>query len=234
MDKRTFSYFLPLLLAMFWHALAHADEKPVSDRVSFRVEASREVQNDQASAVLQAHAEDRDAAKLANNINQTMSWALQRVKAEKGVTPQSGNYRTSPVYEDRKIVRWRGTQELRLESRDVEALSRLLGSLQARLQIQSMQFSVSTDARDAIEDELIEEALAAFRKRAALIAKNLNASGYTLLDANISDAGRPPVVSMRMESASRVSAASVAPTAVEQGSSRISVQVSGSVRLLRE
>ncbi|TCK17784.1 putative secreted protein [Thiogranum longum] len=234
MDKRAISYFLPLLAAMFWHALAHAEAIPVGDRVSFHVEASREVQNDQVSAVLQAQAEDRDAAKLADEINRTMSWALQQVKTGKGVMPQSGNYRTYPVYEDRKIVRWRGVQELHLESRDVEALSRLLGSLQARLQIQSMQFSVSTGTRDAIEDELIAEALDAFRKRASLIAKSLKASGYALLDINIGGAGRPPVVPMRMESAARVSAASVAPPAVEQGSSSISVQVSGSIHLLRE
>jgi len=41
-------------------------------------------------------------------------------------------------------------------------------------------------------------------------------------------------VPMRMESAARVSVAPVAPPAVEQGSSRISVQVSGSIRLLRK
>ncbi len=234
MDKRTVSYFLPLLLAMFWHAMAHAAEAPVSDRASFRVEASREVQNDQVAAILVAQAEGRDAAKLANDINRTMNWALQQVRAEKSITPRSGNYRTYPVYDNGKIVRWRGVQELRLESPDVQALSRLLGRLQARLQIQSMQFSVSTVARDAIEDELIAEALTAFRRRASLIAKSLEASGYTLLDVSISGAGRPPVVPVRMETAARVSAASVAPPALEQGSSRISVQASGSIHLLRK
>ncbi|HED52207.1 MAG TPA: DUF541 domain-containing protein [Gammaproteobacteria bacterium] len=125
MDKRTVSYFLPLLLAMLWQATAHSAEGPDSDKVSFRVEAGREVQNDQVPAVLQAHTEGRNAAKLAEDINTTMRWALQQVKTEKNVTPQSGNYRSYPVYENRKIVRWRGTQELHLESRDVTALSRI-------------------------------------------------------------------------------------------------------------
>jgi len=234
MDKRILPYFLPLLLATFWHSGAHSTEASVGDRVSFRVESSREVQNDRVAAVLQAHAEGRDATKLADAINSAMRWALQQVKVVKAITPQSGNYRTYPVYEDRKIVRWRGVQELRLESQDVAALSRLLGTLQSRLQIQSMQFSVSTGVRDAVEDELISEALAAFSKRASLIAESLKASSYTLLDVSIGNSGRPPAVPMRMESAARVSVASVAPPAVEQGSSRISVQVSGSIRLLRK
>lgn len=234
MDKRTATYFLPLLLAMFWHAVGHAADTPISDRVSFRVEASREVQNDQVDAVLLAQAEERDAAKLANDINQTMNWAMQQVRTGGRITPRSGNYRTYPVYDNKKIVRWRGVQELRLESQDVQALSRLLGSLQERLQIQSMQFSVSTATRDEIEDELITEALAAFRRRASLIAKSLGASDYGLLDVSVSGAGRPPLIPVRMESAARISTASVSPPALEQGSSRISVQVSGSIRLLRK
>lgn len=234
MHKRNIRCFFPLLLTMLWSAEVYAVDAPITDRVSFRVEAGREVQNDQVSAVLQASAEDRDAAKLADEINSAMHWALQQAKAVKGVKPQSGNYRTYPVYDNSKIVRWRGVQELHLESRDVAALSDLLGTLQARLQMQSMQFSVSMSVRDTVEDELIAEALAAFRKRASLISGSLKASGYELLDVNINSAGHPPVIPMRMESRARVSAASVAPPAVEQGSSRISVQVSGAIRLLRK
>ena len=52
MDKRTVSYFLPLLLAVFWHATAHSAEIPAdSDRVSFRVEAGCEVQNNPGSVI---------------------------------------------------------------------------------------------------------------------------------------------------------------------------------------
>jgi len=230
MDKRIVAYFFPLLLATMWNVVAHAAEAPVTDRISFSVEAGREVQNDQVSALLQAHAEGRDTAKLADEINDAMRWAMQQVKDVKDVTSQSGNYRTYPVHDDRKIVGWRGSQELRLESHDVPALTRLLGILQARLQMQSMQFSVSPAAREVVEDELIAEALAAFGKRASLIAGSLKAGGYELLDVSINSAGHPPVMPMRMESAARVSAASVAPPAVEQGSSRISVQVNGSIR----
>lgn len=234
MEKRIATYFFSLLLASLWSVASYAADTPVTDQVSFRVEAAREVQNDQVSALLQAHAEARDAAKLADEINSTMHWALQQVKAVKDVTPQSGNYRTYPIYDKRKIVRWRGVQELRLESQNVAALSRLLGILQARLQMQSMRFSVSPVARDAVEDELIAEALAAFGKRASLIAGSLNASGYELVNVNIDSLDRPPVMPMHAESMARVSAAFVAPPAVEQGSSRIGVQVSGSIRLLRK
>jgi len=233
MDKRMVAYFFPLLLATLWSAISHAAGLPSTDRVSFRVQVAREVQNDRVSVSLQAQAENRDAAALADEINRTMRWALQQAGAVDKVTSKSGNYRTYPVYDKNRIVRWRGAQLLQLESADVAALTRLIGTLQARLQVQSMQFSVSPAARVAVEDELIGEALKAFSQRASLIARNLNASGYTLLDVNIGNTGRLPVVPVRLDSGVRATAAAVAPPAVEQGSSRISVQVSGSIRLSR-
>ncbi len=51
MDKRTVSYFLPLLLAVFWHATAHSAKMPDNDGVGFRVEAGCEVQNNPGSVI---------------------------------------------------------------------------------------------------------------------------------------------------------------------------------------
>ncbi len=233
MDKRMVVVFFPLLLASLWNAVSHAGEPPAGDRVSFRVEAGREVENDRMTVVVQAQAEARDVARLADALNRDMEWALEQARAVPAVTPSTQAYRTYPVYENKRITRWRASQSLRLESTDVEALSALAGRLQERLQIQSMQFSVSPQRRAEVEDELIAEGLRAFSRRAAMIASNLNAAGYRLLDVNIGGAGRPPVVPVRLESSARVTAAAVAPPAVEQGSSRISVQVSGSILLTR-
>ena len=75
------------------------------------------------TAILNVTAEALKPAKLADTINSTMSWALQQARANQEVKSRSGAYQTYPVYEDKKIVRWRGRQELQLESRDVDQLS---------------------------------------------------------------------------------------------------------------
>ena len=126
-------------------------------------------------------AENRDPAKLAEQINTDMHWAVQRLKSQTAIKTQSGSYQTYPVYDDKKIVRWRGRQDLQLESGDVDVLSKVLGDLQERLQIQSLQFSVSPEKLATVESALIEEALAAFRKRAALISRSLDAGDYGLV-----------------------------------------------------
>ncbi len=209
-----------------------ADSAAIEDQVSFQVEAGQEVANDRVVAVLSTTAEGGKPARLAEDINAAMSWALQQARASDKVSSRSGSYQTFPVYDKGKIVRWRARQELQLESRDVEQLSGLVGTLQSRLQVQSIQFSVSPDTRRKVEDTLIEQALAAFQARADIIRKSLGAKGYRLLDINIHSAGRGPVPLRAEMATSRVNRASVQP-ALEQGTSRVTVQASGKIRLLR-
>lgn len=209
-----------------------ADEDPVTDQVSFQVDVERQVENDWVTALLTVDAEDRDAARLADRVNQSMAWARERSRGEKAVRSRSGTYQTSPVYDDRKIVRWRARQELYLESADVDRLSQLVGSLQEQLQVQSLRFSVSDDRRRAVEAELVEQVLADYQKRAELIAAALGAKGYQLVEVALHTGAAGPVVPLRAESRA-VSRAAVAPPAMEAGTSRVSVRASGSIRLLR-
>ncbi|HFD79893.1 MAG TPA: DUF541 domain-containing protein [Gammaproteobacteria bacterium] len=219
-------------LALLLAAPLRADEDDEGDRVRFRVEVGREVDNDRAVAVMSVTGERREPAQLADRINAAMQWALEQARAAEGVRASSGSYQTYPVYDKNKIVRWRGRQELRLESGDVDRLSRLLGRLQERLQVQSLQFSVSPEKRSRVEGELIEQALAAYQARAEVVSRALGAKGYQLLDISIDTGGRDHAVPLRVQAAA-LNRAAVEPPAMEAGSSRLTVQVSGSVRLRR-
>lgn len=214
--------------------MALADNEFPQDQVSFQIEADRDVENDRAVTVLSVTAENRDPAQVAEQINVGMGWALAQLEGQDTVSSRSGSYRTFPVYDDKKIVRWRGNQELQLESADVEALGRMTGVLQERLQVQSMQFSVSPEKRREVEAGLIEEALAAFRQRAELIRKALEAAGYNLMDVSVNTGSVHYPVRMRDEAMVSVARASVSPPAIDQGTSRITVQVSGRIQLLRD
>ncbi len=223
-----------LLALAVWPALAGAAQKVPRDQVSFQVEAGRDVENDHALAVLSVTGEQREPARLAQQINQSMAWALQQLKAQSALKSRSGSYQTYPVYEDGKIVRWRARQELQLEAADVEALSRTLGVLQERLQIQSLRFSVSPDKRREVEAALIKEALSAFRQRATLISEALDAKSYALMDVAVHSGGLQQPIPLHAEAMASVARASVAAPAFDQGSSRITVQVSGRIQLLRD
>ncbi|MCR4347685.1 MAG: SIMPL domain-containing protein [Sulfuricaulis sp.] len=205
-----------------------AEETPRYNQIHFQVERTRAVDNDRMHAVLSTTAEDDNAARLADQINKTMDWALKTAKTKTQIEVRSGGYRTHPVYDKDKIRRWRATQELILEGSDFAELGGLIGQLQERLQVTSINFSVSAEKRRAVEDDLITQSLEAFKLRAELVRKQLAAKGYRIVDVSINTGGGQPVPLMRglaMESAS------VAPPALEAGTSTLTLIVGGTIEL---
>jgi predicted secreted protein len=222
------SIFIALMLS--WALPAWADSDDARNRVSFQVEASREVANDWATARLSVVAEGQDAAAVAKSVNQQMASALAIAKRSKGVEVESGAYVTTPVYDDGRVVRWRARQEIRAESGDVDRLAKLIGRLQGdSVHLAGIQFSVKAATRSAYEDELIEEALGAFRSRAMRIAKGLNEDSWSLISLSVGQRGGPPHV-MQMRAESKTMSGS-APPVFEAGSSEIRVQVNGTIEL---
>ena len=220
---------LVLIFAVAGPATA-ADVTPRYNQIHFQVERNRPVDNDRMHAVLSLTAEDDNAARLADQINRSMDGALKTAKTRPGVEVRTGSYRTWPVYDKNRIRRWRATQELLLEGTDFAELGNLIGQLQERLQVGSIHFSVSPARRAAVEDELIAQALAAFKQRAELVRKQFAAKGYRLVNVSINTGGGQPAPLMRgmaMEAMDK----SVAPPALEAGTSTLSVNVGGMIEL---
>jgi predicted secreted protein len=210
---------------------AAEDAQPMR-RVDFSVQASRQVANDWARALVGVTDEDEDAAKLADRVNQAIAWGSERARAKAGIGVKSGGYSTVPVHDPRKGERrfWRASQDLVLEGSDARALAELLGELQARLQLRSLDFTVSTAQRRKVEDELIDEALAAFLARAERVRARLSARGYEIVQISIGTSGGGPPVPL-MRAAMEMDAARVAPPALEPGTSELAVNVSGTIEL---
>jgi predicted secreted protein len=220
------------LIALFGAAgtARGADAPDPMNRVSFQVESSRDVANDWIQAVVGITDEDVDSARLADRINATMTRAMAVAKAAPAVRVKSGGYATHPVHQDGKLRRWRASQDLVLESADVDAVTVLVGKLQSELQLRSIGFSISPERRRATEDELIAEALAAFKARAGIVRENLGASHHEIVELSINTQGGPPVRPVFAE-ARAMGASKVAPPALEGGTSRLSVHVSGTIEL---
>lgn len=228
-----FVYFLPVVLTLGLVTTDHAAaaEPARYNQIHFQVERSREVDNDRMHAVLGVTAEDDSAARLADQINRTMDWAVKIAKGRPKVEIRTGSYRTYPVYDKDKIRRWRATQELVLEGTDFAALSTLVGQLQERLQVTSINFSLSSARRAAVEDELITQALEAFKQRAELVRKQLAGKGYRIVEGVLSTNGGQPVPIMRGMAAMKPAAESVTPPTVQAGTSTLTVTVDGVIEL---
>ena len=67
------------------------------DRVSFKVERSREVANDRVRAVVGVSDEDTDSAALADRVNREMAWALELGKGTQGAAEAGHNEIRGPL-----------------------------------------------------------------------------------------------------------------------------------------
>jgi predicted secreted protein len=218
-----------LLCAVAAPALAQAPET-LFNLVTLNAQAERDVANDLLSAVLVAEAEGPEPTALAGTVNGAMQKALATTQAYRAVRARSGNYQTFPVYDKNRITRWRARQELRLESAEFAAATELIGKLQAGgLLVSGMSVSVAPETRRQAENALIAEAIAAFEERARLVREAMKAKGHRVKDLQVSGSGpiARPMVAMARERMLSESA----PPAVEPGTTRIVITVSGTIQL---
>ena len=220
-----------LLVAIAGAASAQPFAPDPKNRVSFAVERTRDVANDWITAVVGTSDEDSDAARLADRVNDTMDWALDVAKEAKGVTVKSGGYSTHPVHDkDGKIARWAASQDLYLESGDVEKVSALIGKLQSKVLLRSISFSVSPETRRKTEETLIGDALNAFTERAKKVTGGLAGRDYEIVSVSIQTPGCGGPVPMyaraEMMAMDKVSAPSF-----ESGQSTLQVRVDATIEI---
>jgi predicted secreted protein len=219
-----------LLCGLLSFTLSARAETENYNRVDFQVEASREIANDLLTATLSAEIQDKQPARVAQQLNSILNDALRQSAAFSGVKVSSGNQRTYPVYgKNNQISGWRGQGEIRLESRDFKAAGELIMLLQTAMQLGNVQFSISTETRSLAENTLITEAIKAFQLRSEAIRTATGAKSYKTVHFSINQNGMPqhfPVALMRASADSAIPAPEFA-----AGDSRLTVQINGTIEL---
>jgi len=221
------------VLLLLPHAVAAQPARAAEpyNTVELQAEANREIPNDTLNASLYAETSDADAARVADALNRISNEALKAAGGFKAVRARSGGNSTYPVYDrNQRLTGWRGRAEIRLESRDFPAASALIAKLQSGMQLSSLSFNVSRELQTNTENELIAEAVKAFRGRADIARQALGGKSYRLRRIAINTSGSSPPRPMLRMSAAAVSAEVSAPQ-FEGGLSTVTVSVSGTVEV---
>jgi len=208
---------------------AYATEKTRYDRIQLTAQAVGEAQNDTLIAVMSAQRKGDNYARLADEVNQAVSQALKQARQYRAVEVQTLDYQTRPVYEKSHQTGWMVSQSVQLKSRDSAALSKLLGQLQDRLMLVGINYAVSPEQRQRVQESLITRAIAAFEKRAQDITHALHRKRYRLVNMQVNTGGdmQQPVLMRGITSFE----AAKSPPAIESGKQQISVTVSGEIEL---
>ncbi|SDT51737.1 Predicted secreted protein [Pseudomonas sp. Z003-0.4C(8344-21)] len=207
------------------------------NQISLRAEVSQEVARDQMIVTLYTEDQNTDPAKLAAAISTTMNKATAQAKQVKDITLRTGSRNSYPIYDTKgqKITGWRERAELRLESTDFAALSKLTGELLTDLKMGGMDFAIADPTRKASEDQLLKEAVSAFKARAQLATDALGGKGYKIVNLNLNSNGypQPYLRGPMMMKAAAMDSAPVTPE-VEAGTSQVSMTADGSIEVLMQ
>jgi predicted secreted protein len=221
---------------VFALAACHASAQtvaPPAGVLNLDASASLDVPQDIVHVTLSYEQQADDPATLADALNQRTEQVLLAAKRQSGVTAQTGALSVYPSTDrDGHISGWRGRSEVRLDSHDFAAASKLAGSLSSQMQISNVTFSLSPEARDAVQKKLSGEAIAAFRQKAANASAAFGFGGFTIREVSVSAGESSPPRPMMM---ARMAAASpslkTADVPLEAGDSTVTVNVNGSVQM---
>lgn len=218
---------------LFCIGIAHASAEELNyNLIHLSAGSEIDVDNDISIVLMNAYAEKNSAREASDSVNTDMEWALKLCSQYSMVEAKTMNYQTRPNYnKTRTITGWHASQQLRLESPDIENLSKLVGRLQDQLNISSMRFEVSTEKRKKAVEAMTVKALEEFTTKAQLITKTIGASDFRIVNLNIGENSPPRPYQRGFQAESMSLAKSTAP-AVQAGESRILVQVNGSIQLV--
>jgi predicted secreted protein len=228
-----FRAFLAVIASFaFATSFAQQPDEPRFNQVELQAEVSREVQNDLMTASMYVEANDASAAQVASQLNRVTAEALKVAAESKSVKARSGFTQTYPVYDrNQKFVGWRGRSEIRLESKDLQAMASLIGKLQSSMQLGGVAFTVSPELRRQTENEMIAEGVAAFRSRADIARNALNGKLYKIRRVAINTGGMIPGPRPMMAPRAQSASAEAAPPSFEGGTSTVQVSVNGTIEL---
>ncbi len=120
-------------------------------------EATAEVDNDLMIATLVVQLEDKDPAALADKVNAAMAWAIDVLRPYEMLNIKTRDYQTYPRYDTsqvRRLIGWRATQTLQLETEDFGAAGQVIQMLQEKLQVQGIRLMTKDSTREAASDQL--------------------------------------------------------------------------------
>ncbi len=228
----------PLTLAATLLATAAWAEAPQAPQgvVNLSASASVEVTKDLLAITFSTTREGTDAAVVQSQLKQALDAAL--LEAKKAARPEqlevrTGNFSLTPRYTDKGVINgWRGSAELVVEGRDMQAISQLSGRI-TTLTIARVGHSLSRELREKTETEVSAQAIARYRALAADYARQFGYAGYAIREVSVNASEQGPVHPMPVMRMKAMSASADEALPVEAGKGLVTVSVNGSVQMSR-
>lgn len=223
------SALLACLSAPTWAENLHYNIIEFSESVSVRIP------NDTMSVILRITENGQSRQEVSNAVTRRLNAVLARAKSNKTFEVESGNRRTYPEYgNNRKIVSWSDTAEIRVQSQSFDALNKFIAESQNEAMIDHISFSVSPEKREKAVEEASKQALKSFQHRAKTISKTMGFSNYKIvkieLNQSFSNQQESPVMLARSRAVSYANDEAVV-MQTSAGMAEIHQSIQGSIQM---
>lgn len=197
--------------------------------ISFAVQNSQHITNDQAFAVLSKTVQAPTAAALAKQTNPIINQALAIAKKYPSVKVSTGQPSAYPNYDNKgNITGMTAQARLNLSTQNSDDLSALIGELQGLLVLEQMYFDVSPAIKEQVQQQLMVSTSQKFQAQAEQVAKAWGAKGYRLVQANLDQGDTPYRPMAAMMSLKH----SDSPQTLEAGDTELTYRINGSIFLV--
>ena len=235
--KRLLAIFIALISAA---AVAQQPSLPLQaggTLVLMTGAAEVELANDEAVANFYYEAQDADLTRAQSTVNQRVgdgTAALRRADPKAQI--ETSGYSSYPVYSsgsNRTITGWRVRQGVTVRTDNLAALAKTVAAAQPTLALGGVDFRLSKAARDKVEAQLIQLAIANLNSRFAAAGQSMGvpANRIRVEEINFGVREAAPPQPMMMRSAMQSSDA-VPPPVFESGRSIERLTVTGKARFL--
>lgn len=214
--------------------------------LNISVTEQMKLQQDTLSASLRYELDGGSANEIQDRINKAVAEAVAESKSYTDVKTVTGSYYVY-VYDEGQVIdprtgqpisstkKWRGTQTIDLESTDSTKLLELAGKIQTKGFIMNgMNYSLSREKSEGVQDELMEKALKQLGAKAQIAAKALGKSGYDVVDIDVNGSS-PPVYPVygraKMMAMEGAMASDVATPVAQAGEADVSLTITARVLL---
>ena len=208
------------------------------NRIDLEASAVQRVGNDELEALLFVEKTASNPKSLTQQINPIIQAAMDKAKAYSDVKLTTASQNTNPNYnyQTQKNQSWSMRSELRLVSNDFEAAGELIGALQeSGLQVASINFKVSDEQRQKVENEMITQVTEIFRQRAEVAKQSWDATDYKLVTLAINSNTNTPVQPYYGDASNAMmeSTAASEPLPLAGGEQRIEMVAKGAIELVK-
>jgi len=210
--------------------------QPAGTRINLNASAEMQLPNNEVVILFRIMKEGTDAKMVRQYVNRLSGAVHKRLKHESGVILKTVSRTMQPVWKypkNRQRVRtgWRMTQTGQVVSSKLDAVPKWLDAIEtAGANLSSLQFRISRSTSKRAQTRLRLDAIAAFREKAAVIAKGLSAKSFRIIQLNTNSQAPRPVM-YRAEMAMMAKSADAAAPTLSAGEGKLRVSVNGTIQV---